>query len=260
MKLIILAAGEGKRLRPLTDNSPKCLVDLKGQSLLSRQLSTIKANFISSQDIAIVGGYKHADLTSFGLQVFNNARFSSTNMVSTLFCASNFMVQNEDLIISYGDIVYEEKVLETLLGSDAELTVVADKSWERLWRLRMSNPLNDAETFIMDGKQHITELGKRPKSLSQVQAQYIGLIKVRKDMVQNFKDTYHEMDREGIYDGQDFDNMYMTSFIQYLINNQWEVKATLINNGWLEVDTITDLERYERLSKKSLDSYCFLRD
>ena len=79
-------------------------------------------------------------------------------------------------------------------------------------------------------------------------------------MVQNFKDTYHEMDREGIYDGQDFDNMYMTSFIQYLINNQWEVKATLINNGWLEVDTITDLERYERLSKKSLDSYCFLRD
>ena len=54
--------------------------------------------------------------------------------------------------------------------------------------------------------------------------------------------------------------MYMTSFIQYLIYNQWEVKATLINNGWLEVDTLEDLDRYESLSKKSLDSYCLLRD
>ena len=260
MKLIILAAGEGKRLRPLTDNSPKCLVNLKGKSLLSRQLHTVKANLISSQDIAIVGGYKHEDLQGFGLEVFNNARFSSTNMVSTLFCASNFMVQNEDLIISYGDIVYEEKILEALISSDAELSVVADKSWERLWRLRMSNPLDDAETFIMDERQHINELGKRPKSITEVQAQYIGLIKVRKDMVQNFKDTYHEMDRDCIYDGQNFDNMYMTSFIQYLIYNQWEVKATLINNGWLEVDTLEDLDRYESLSKKSLDSYCLLRD
>ena len=68
------------------------------------------------------------------------------------------------------------------------------------------------------------------------------------------------MDKDRVYDGQDFDNMYMTSFIQYLIDNHWEVKATLINNGWLEVDTIADLERYENLPKKSLDSYCYLKD
>ena len=162
-----------------------------------------------------------------------------------------YFLKNEDV---------REKILEALLDSDAELSVVADKSWEKLWRLRMSNPLDDAETFIMDEGQHINELGKRPKSITEVQAQYIGLIKVRKDMVQNFKDTYYEMDRDCIYDGQNFDNMYMTSFIQYLIYNQWEVKATLINNGWLEVDTIADLERYENLPKKSLDSYCFLKD
>ena len=147
-----------------------------------------------------------------------------------------------------------------MLDSDAELSVVADKSWEKLWRLRMSNPLDDAETFLMDERQNISELGTRPKSIKQVQAQYIGLIKVRKDMVQNFKDIYHKMDKDRIYDGQDFDNMYMTSFIQYLIDNQWNVKATLINNGWLEVDTIADLKRYENLPKKSLDNYCFLKD
>ena len=259
MKLIILAAGEGKRLRPLTNNSPKCLVKLKGKSLLSHQLYAIKANSISSQDIAIVGGYQYQDLKDFGCKLFNNVRFSSTNMVSTLFCASDFMAEDEDLIISYGDIVYEKKILEALLSSDAELSVVADKSWERLWRLRMSNPLDDAETFIMDEKQNIRELGKRPHSISQVQSQYIGLIKVRRDKIKELKDVYHKMDRESIYDGQDFDNMYMTSFIQYLINSQWEVKATVIDNGWLEVDTIEDLKRYESLSKGSLDSYCFLR-
>ena len=42
MRVIILAAGEGKRLRPYTDDKPKCMVELAGNSLLSYQLSTIK--------------------------------------------------------------------------------------------------------------------------------------------------------------------------------------------------------------------------
>lgn len=49
------------------------------------------------------------------------------------------------------------------------------------------------------------------------------------------------MDRGAVYDGKDFDNMYMTSFLQYLIDGGWEVRAAFIENGWAEVDCEADL-------------------
>ena len=235
------------------------MVKLAGYSLLSHQLATIKKCNISIDDIALVGGYKMGALGKFNLKRFKNVRYSSTNMVTTLFCAREFMTRDEDLIISYGDIIYEEKVLNAVLDCDDEMCVAADKEWERLWRLRMSNPLDDAETFVMDDELFIKELGKKPTSYTQVQAQYMGLIKIRRDMVSKFIDIYDQMDQNINYDGQNFDNIYMTSFIQYLIDTGWHVKARLIKNGWIEVDTTDDLKCYEKMAKDgSLDSYCQL--
>ena len=259
MKIIILAAGEGKRLRPYTDQIPKCMVKLAGYSLLSHQLALIEKCNIIRDDIALVGGYKMGAFEKIQLKKIKNIRYSSTNMVSTLFCARAFMIPGEDLVISYGDIVYEENVLKTLLECDAEISVVADIEWERLWRLRMTNPLDDAETFIMDDDLLIKGLGRKPTSISQVQAQYMGLVKIRGDMISKFINTFDQMDKQVCYDGQNFDNMYMTSLIQYLIDIGCQVKAVLVKNGWLEVDTVDDLKCYDQMSKDgSLDDYCRL--
>ena len=87
----------------------------------------------------------------------------------------------------------------------------------------------------------------------------MGLIKIRGDMVSKFINTYDHMDRLTDFDGQNFDNMYMTSFIQHLINVGWQVKARLVKNGWLEVDTVGDLEAYDQMAKDgSLDTFCLL--
>ncbi len=56
----------------------------------------------------------------------------------------------------------------------------------------------------------------------------------------------------GWADGKDFDNMYMTSFIQSLIATGWEVRPAFTENGWLEVDTVHDLKIYEDLARDGL--------
>jgi L-glutamine-phosphate cytidylyltransferase len=58
------------------------------------------------------------------------------------------------------------------------------------------------------------------------------------------------MDRGAIYDGKDFDNMYMTSFLQNLIDSGWKAKAVVVESGWLEVDSVGDLEHYEEMYNK----------
>lgn len=259
MRVIILAAGQGTRLRPLTDDRPKCLVELDGRPLLHRQLEVLRGAGLTQ--IALVGGYRADCLAGQGVKVLFNPRFAETNMVATLFCAQEWMVDGEDLLIAYGDIVYEPSVLQSLLVTDAPLAISIDRQWRRFWSIRMDDPLSDAETLKLNGDGCITELGKRPADYSEVEGQYMGLIKVRGDRVAAFKAAWLAMDRSLERDGKDFDNMYMTSFLQHLIDMQWTARAAFTDNGWLEVDTVDDLNQYHAMLKSGqLDNFIRLKN
>lgn len=239
MTAIILAAGQGTRLRPLTDDKPKCLVELAGKPLLDHQLEVLRAAGID--DIHVVAGYRADQLDRPDFIRHINERFAETNMVTTLFAAESVMTGNSDLIISYGDIVYEPRVLAALQAVDAPIGLAVDREWRRYWAARMEDPLSDAETLKITDVNRVVELGKKPKSYSDIHGQYTGLIKIRADHVARLPEVWRIMDRNVTYDGKDYDNIYMTSFIQHLIDNGWEARAALIDNGWAEVDCEADL-------------------
>ena len=244
MKIIILAAGQGSRLRPLTNEKPKCMVEYKSKPMIDYILDTVKECGID--DIAVINGYKKDVLENYlkdeNITFFTNKTFDKTNMVSTLFNAKEFM--NDDIIISYSDIIYKKEILEELINSKDDFSVVVDKKWRELWSLRMENPLDDAETLkVKNG--NIVELGKKPTNYSEIEGQYIGLIKISKDTINRVIEFYDNLDRDKMYDGTDFDNIYMTSFIQMIIDDLLDVKPMFIEGGWLEIDSVDDLNRYE---------------
>ncbi|MEA5446506.1 phosphocholine cytidylyltransferase family protein [Gammaproteobacteria bacterium AB-CW1] len=255
MKAIILAAGQGTRLRPYTNDRPKCMVPLAGKPMLHRQLEVLRRGGV--EDITLVGGYKADKLEASDVSVMTNPRYDQTNMVATLFCAADYMQAGEDLLISYGDIVFEDRVLKAVLDCEGEICLGADREWRRLWETRMDDPLSDAETFKMEDGNRVVELGKKPQSYADAEAQYMGLIRIRGDRVADFKAAYEAMDRDAEYDGKDFDNMYMTSFIQHLIDAGWDTRAALVENGWLEVDTADELKIYDEMAENGrLQRFC----
>ncbi|NOQ29638.1 MAG: NTP transferase domain-containing protein [Helicobacteraceae bacterium] len=244
MKAIILAAGEGKRLRPLTNDRPKCMVEYNKKPIIDYILEVMKE--CSIDNIAIVNGYKKDILSAYldtkGITTYTNINYDKTNMVSTLFCAEEFM--NDDLIISYADIIYTKEILKKLIVSDDDFSVVVDKEWKELWQIRMDNPLDDAETLkIENGK--IIEIGKVPHSYNEIDGQYIGLIKISKKVINEVIAFYKNLNRDDMYDGKDFNNMYMTSFIQLIIDFLIDAKPVIVEGGWIEVDTLSDLSAYE---------------
>jgi len=247
MKAIILAAGLGTRLKPLTDKIPKCMVPWKGRPLIDHILDTMGAAGL--QDIVLVdGAFKEVlrdHLRGRSLCFHTNTRYAQTNMVESLFSAESEL--NGDLIISYADIVYTPELLKRLMESTADISVVVDKNWEKLWQLRMSDHLADAETMKLDEAGFIQELGKKPKNVGEIKAQYIGLIKLSGRVMDRVKSFYHALDRSAIYDGKPFDSMYMTSFLQLIIDRLSPIKAVMVNGGWLEVDSLQDLKAYESL-------------
>lgn len=248
MNALILAAGFGSRLIPLTSHQPKCMVECKGKRIIDCEIEALRG--AGSEKIAVVGGYLfevlEQHLLSRGISdIFCNSNYANTNMVSTFFCARDFLLEciktKQDLIVSYADIIYHPSIVKKLEQAQGEFCVVVDLEWERLWRKRFDDPLSDAETLKLgDGK--IVELGKKPQSMDEIEGQYIGLFKFSYLFLQRVLEEYDAMDRGGIYDGCSFEKMYMTSFLQYLIDRFDNATPVFINGNWGEIDCVSDLE------------------
>ena len=246
MRALILAAGQGKRLGKASKNQPKCLVELFGKPIITKQLEVLNSNNI--EDINIVTGYKSNLLDNLNLKTYHNKDFEKTNMVFSMFQASDLFDSNEtDLIVAYGDIIYEKSNLDKLINSKSSVSIMIDLNWKKLWSKRFNNPLDDAETMKFDNNLNIVELGKKTDSYSDIQGQYTGLIKFDKNYLKKIKDVYIGIQNSNLID---YKNMYMTDFIQLLINKNFKVTASLVSGGWLEIDTKKDIDCYQDLYKQ----------
>ncbi|MCC5931452.1 MAG: phosphocholine cytidylyltransferase family protein [Cyclobacteriaceae bacterium] len=238
MKSILLAAGEGTRLRPYTLEVPKCLVEVEGRSLIDRQLDILTSEGISEQ--IIIGGYLVNKLYGRGSKILENKRFDETNMVWTLFCADEEL--EGDIIVSYGDIVYSSQNLQSLLNSTADIAVTIDMDWEDYWSKRMEDPLSDAETLKISSDGFITEIGQKPRSLSEIEGQYMGLMKFSAEGVKTLKKVFYQAQKDGNIRGKNPENAYMTDLLQLMIDKGHKIKAVPVHGGWIEVDTVDDLK------------------
>lgn len=242
MKAIILAAGQGARLKPMTNDRPKCMVKYKGKAIINYILDSLYANDIT--EIAIVTGYHGQKLKKYlateNIIFFENKQFNTTNMVYSLFCATPFM--NDDFIITYSDIIYNKAMISNLLASKDKISVIIDKNWRKLWQVRMENPLLDAETLKLDANNNIIEIGLKSKDYTDIEGQYVGLIKVSKCIINDLVCFYYALKKSA---QNDLDNLHMTSFIQHLIDKRFHVSASLTTEKWIEIDCLEDLYRYE---------------
>ena len=260
-RALILAAGQGTRLRPLTDDRPKCLVELGGRALLTRQLGALSACGV--EEVTVLTGYRE-DLIRAAhpdVEVRHNTAYATTNMVVTLFCAADRMGADANLLVVYGDVLFEPRVVRALLVGSGEVSLAVNARWRELWEARMDDPLADAETLEMDATGRVTDIGRKVSDYAQVQGQYMGLIHFRADIAARLPTIYAAMDRGASYDGGSFENMYMTAFLRHLIASGLEVRGVVVEGGWLEVDSVSDLDLYERLHEQGeLDAFCALGD
>lgn len=236
MKAIILAAGRGSRMKNLTDKRPKCLVELKGKSLLNLQIEALQVAGI--MEIAIVTGYKRELLAEFGLVEFHNQRWAETNMVSSLACAHDWL-EAEPCIVSYSDIFYSPTAVKSLMDCHASLAVTYDPNWLELWTKRFGDPLLDAETFRLTPERTLAEIGNKPKSVTEVQGQYMGLLRFTPEGWAEVVQI-----RSGLTSEQ-CDKMHLTGTLQLVIEADRTVISALAYEGvWSEFDSQSDIVNY----------------
>lgn len=243
MKALILAAGQGTRLKKYTENLPKGMLSFMGKTIIERQIEIYRKCGIDN--IIIVRGFAADKINYEGITYYTNEDYENTNMVESLMTAKAEF--GEDIIVSYSDVLFEESMLRQMMQSNADYTVAVDDNWKMYWQKRYGRVDFDTESLSLDAENHITELGLENPKLEDIDARYVGLLKFSKEglthMVTILEDAYEEyQDKPWQQSGKTIRKAYMTDLLNAVIESGEAVKAERFQNGWIEFDTNEDYE------------------
>lgn len=236
MKGLILAAGRGSRMGALTQDAPKCLVRLGARTLLERQLESLRTG--GCDTVAIVTGYRREVLEPFADSAFHNENWAATNMVSSLFCAQEWLVRDK-VVVSYSDIFYSPETVARLVAAPGDLAISYDPNWYDLWAARADDPLADAETFRRDTLGRVTEIGQRAMRREEVQGQYMGLLRFTPSAWGAVCAAVSILPEERQA------RLDMTSLLSLLIARDVAIQSVPCVGLWGECDTASDVALYE---------------
>ncbi|HJR78007.1 MAG TPA: isocitrate lyase/phosphoenolpyruvate mutase family protein [Nitrospiraceae bacterium] len=253
---VIAAAGFEKQLLPLIEDKPKCLLDIKGKTILERQVAAL--NDCNIKDIALVRGYKKDAITLPNIRYYDNDRYEETGELFSLFCAENEMKGRT--IVLYGDIIFETGILEKLLKSPADITLVVDLAWSDhpekgqdrhlrpdLVKLDPPPGKNYLARFIMpEGETVVTQVGQHLPP-DQAHGEFIGMAMFSDKGTRAFTDCYHsslaKFKAKGFHEAGEFAKASLTDLIQELIDTGVAVQAVPIYKGWMEVDSFEEYQK-----------------
>ncbi|MBK7581776.1 MAG: phosphocholine cytidylyltransferase family protein [Myxococcales bacterium] len=230
---VVLVAGIGTRLRPLTDDRPKALVDIGNETILGRALRLLGDHGVTH--VVLATGYREeavrSALTGSRLQVSfcRNERFDSTqNSLSLALCAD--AVAGRAFFKLDGDVVFRPEVLQRLDASDAELAVAVD-------RTRRTDA--EAMKFCLGAGAEITQFGKA-LSLDAAAGESIGIERVGASASARL---FAELAKP------EYADLYYEDVYSRLIA-AGRMRADAVDVGdlpWTEVDDPRDLERARQL-------------
>jgi len=239
MKAIVLAAGRGSRLGPLTGERPKCLVELAGRPLLDYQLAALRAGGVD--EIALVTGYRAETLAGRADRHFHNDAWERGNMIASLRCAGEWLAAH-DCIVAYSDLFYPASFVQALVRAEGDdLAMAYDPDGLALWSARFEDPASDAESLRVAPDGRLLEIGERAPPLARVEGQFIGLLRFSPA---GWRAALEVVDGLAPAQASALDT---TSLLSRLLARGRMIRAVATRGVWGEVDSAADLALYERL-------------
>ena len=243
---IILAAGFEKELLPLIEEKPKTMLDIKGKSILERQVNCF--NQLNIKDIVVVRGYQKEKIDLPNIRYYDNDDYEKTYILHSLFLAQEEM--KDRVVVSYGDILFEEVVLQKLLKSEYDITLVVDRAFLEGYKSLSESEVVDMELVECEGEgQGIQRIGKGGIIIPEkAYGEFIGLAMFSQNGINILKQTYRSIQyskhkNQPFHTSQSFNTACFTDLIQEIVQQGHHVKAVEIYKGWLEINTFEDYKK-----------------
>ena len=243
MRAIILAAGLGSRLKEYTAGKPKCLLEFGAKTLLQRQMESLAANGIT--DIHLVRGYLGEKIAYEGITYYENPDFRDNNILNSLFYAEIALEGN--VIVAYSDILVSPEIIEQLLKSNHDISIVVDIDWRGYYLGRKEHPIEEAEIVVLDAQNNVVRIGKNLALEGDVHGEFIGMMKFSARGAQIFKSSFYRAKSlywdKPFHRASVFQKAYLTDMIQEMTDKGIPIQCVIIERGWKEIDTVEDYEK-----------------
>lgn len=241
MRAILISAGKGERLYPLTKNTPKSLLEVgNGLTLLETQLHSLAENNI--KDIVIIVGYKAEQIEAkikhyqgdMNITTVFNPFYDCSNNLLSVWMARNYM--DSDFISINGDDIFSPTVIENLLKSKEDITMVIDEKPE----------YDDDDMKVVHHNHCILEVSKKIEK-DRANGESIGMIKFSNKGTKIYTSILEEMVRD-----PENRNAFYLKAIQRIIDKGFKVHYSVCKEeDWGEIDFHPDLELIRSYLKKT---------
>jgi choline kinase len=230
MKAVVLAAGQGTRIRSVHGEHPKCLIEVDGSTILDHQLEALSTAGIN--DIAIVVGYKKEQIISHvttrsltnnqRIHFIENPAFAITNNIYSLWLALDWL-QGDSFVVLNADVIFDPEIMQSAVRVYAPISMIVDP----LWR--------DETMKVIIEEDRVIEMSKKV-SREEFSATYIGITVFSKSIQNEFFRKMHKLIASGRVDE------FFNSAVQELANEGIFVGFTSTDGlAWAEIDDPVDL-------------------
>ena len=243
---IVLAASRGHKLKHLTKNKPKCMLDIQGKPLLERLTSTLKKDNIGK--ISIVSGYKNNVIKNqnnlSNLNIIENKNYANTGELFSLNKSANEI--KDDCIITYGDILFRKYILDALLSTKGEIVIVVDAILNNKERKSEKDLVicdrKFTGNYLLEEKPAVLK-SMHNKKLKNITGQWIGLLKTNSKGSRILKTQVQKLTKN-----KSFKKLGMPELFNSLIKNNIKVNVLYVAGQWLDVNDAFDLAEARKVS------------
>lgn len=237
MKAIILSAGVGSRIRPLTDNTPKSLLKVGGKAILERMIDNLIA--VDIKEIAVVTGYLEDQIKEFVAKTYpdlkvtfiRNDVYDKTNTAFSLNLTKDF-IGDDDFIKFDADVVFEKEVLERLISNTKGSGLCIDRNIH----------LDKEEVKVITEGEMVLQVGKKLNP-SLCKGESIGIEKISGESV---KVLFEELAKV-LSDEANYQEYYDDSYTTLVEKGLPFYAVDITGLAWVEIDTHEDYKRANSL-------------
>ncbi len=241
MRAIIIGAGRGNRLRPLTDDSHKSFTEIRGKRILNWILEAFAGAGID--DVCFIEGFNgHVVREAYPQFTFRrNGDWANNNILGSLMYAEDLM--DGPFISSYCDILYTAQLIRDLIAVPAEIALGTDTDWVSHYRYRSQHPPSDAEKLT--AKDGLVTRVSRTIDAADAYGEFVGVAKFSTDGAGLLREHYHRCrercsGRE-FREGRIFEDAMMIHLFDEMIDKGVAMSHVDTHGHYREIDTHQDL-------------------
>lgn len=238
---IVLAATRGSALGPLTEDKPKCMVEIQGQPLLRRLTRTLRQSGI--RDVAVVRGYAKDAIDLPNLTYIDNDAYETTGEAASLATAIDRLSGNT--VIAYGDIMFRRYILDALLDVEGDIVLAVDA----MWRERTDRAENSGRdlvqcsrafspSFIEDDPVLFENIVADESDADDCTGEWIGIARLTEKGADMVRAELEAMKGDGSLETADLATLFAR-----LAANGKAPRVHYVAGHWLDVNDAFDLAR-----------------